>query len=208
MELLALEGKIKEKIYGKQKIYFADQVCRPQKCFAALTCTSCFLKVFVRRDSFFSWSYSKGPVPGCEGCWSESDGLSDFRDECRGPVHHTGLQAAGFRWATLISVSSPHTQIFAALQGLRCCRKRTSLRQRIAFFVVWLIGNAVSVFTELKELTSSLTTEELVSEIRELRAECAERRARLEAITSATNHVTPEEREKVGHTWPESYTNM
>lgn len=26
MELLALEGKIKEKIYGKQKIYFADQV--------------------------------------------------------------------------------------------------------------------------------------------------------------------------------------
>ena len=29
MELLALEGKIKEKIYGKQKIYFADQVCVP-----------------------------------------------------------------------------------------------------------------------------------------------------------------------------------
>lgn len=27
MELLAMEGKIKEKIYGKQKIYFADQVC-------------------------------------------------------------------------------------------------------------------------------------------------------------------------------------
>lgn len=27
MELLALEGKIKEKVYGKQKIYFADQVC-------------------------------------------------------------------------------------------------------------------------------------------------------------------------------------
>ncbi len=26
MELLALEGKIKEKTYGKQKIYFADQV--------------------------------------------------------------------------------------------------------------------------------------------------------------------------------------
>ena len=28
MELLALEGKIKEKTYGKQKIYFADQVSR------------------------------------------------------------------------------------------------------------------------------------------------------------------------------------
>lgn len=26
MELLAQEGKIKEKMYGKQKIYFADQV--------------------------------------------------------------------------------------------------------------------------------------------------------------------------------------
>ena len=26
LELLALEGKIKEKTYGKQKIYFADQV--------------------------------------------------------------------------------------------------------------------------------------------------------------------------------------
>uniref|UniRef100_A0A0E9S4Y8 Homologous-pairing protein 2 winged helix domain-containing protein n=1 Tax=Anguilla anguilla TaxID=7936 RepID=A0A0E9S4Y8_ANGAN len=36
MEVLALEGKIKEKTYGKQKIYFADQAqfkdvkrCRP-----------------------------------------------------------------------------------------------------------------------------------------------------------------------------------
>uniref|UniRef100_A0A3B4FTB4 Homologous-pairing protein 2 homolog n=1 Tax=Pundamilia nyererei TaxID=303518 RepID=A0A3B4FTB4_9CICH len=29
MELLALEGKIKEKIYGKQKIYFADQSLLP-----------------------------------------------------------------------------------------------------------------------------------------------------------------------------------
>lgn len=54
------------------------------------------------------------------------------------------------------------------------------------------------MFTELKELTSSLTTEELVSEIRELKAECAGCRARLETIKSATNHVTPQEREKVG----------
>ena len=30
MEQLALEGKIKEKIYGKQKIYFADQVSPPK----------------------------------------------------------------------------------------------------------------------------------------------------------------------------------
>lgn len=54
------------------------------------------------------------------------------------------------------------------------------------------------VFAELKELTNSLTTEELVSEIRELKAECSGYRARLETIKSTTNHVTPEEREKVG----------
>lgn len=64
---------------------------------------------------------------------------------------------------------------------------------------------SVSVFTELKELTSSLTTGELVSEIQELKAECAGYRARLEAIKSATNHVTPEEREKVGETCNQSY---
>uniref|UniRef100_A0A3Q3XPX4 Leucine zipper with capping helix domain-containing protein n=1 Tax=Mola mola TaxID=94237 RepID=A0A3Q3XPX4_MOLML len=50
---------------------------------------------------------------------------------------------------------------------------------------------------ELKELSSSLTTEEMVSEIEELRGECAGYRARLEKIKSATNHVTPEEKDKV-----------
>ncbi|XP_062294726.1 homologous-pairing protein 2 homolog isoform X2 [Scomber scombrus] len=50
---------------------------------------------------------------------------------------------------------------------------------------------------ELKELNSSLTTEEMISEIRELKAECSGYRARLEKIKSATNHVTPEEKEKV-----------
>lgn len=54
------------------------------------------------------------------------------------------------------------------------------------------------MFAELKELTNSLTTEELLSEIQELKAECSGYRARLETIKSATNHVTPEEREKVG----------
>ena len=56
-----------------------------------------------------------------------------------------------------------------------------------------------SVLTELKELNSSLTTEEMISEIRELKAECSGYRARLEKIKSATNHVTPEEKEKVGN---------
>lgn len=37
-----------------------------------------------------------------------------------------------------------------------------------------------------------------MSEIQELKAECAGYRARLEKIKSATNHVTPEEKEKVG----------
>lgn len=64
---------------------------------------------------------------------------------------------------------------------------------------------SLSVFTELKELTNSLTTEGLVSEIQELKAECAGYRARLQAIKSATNHVTPEEREKVGDTCKQSY---
>lgn len=52
---------------------------------------------------------------------------------------------------------------------------------------------------ELKELTNSLTTEEMASETQELKAECAGYRARLEKIKSATNHVTPEEREKVSN---------
>lgn len=64
---------------------------------------------------------------------------------------------------------------------------------------------SLSVFTEVKELTSSLTTVELVSEIQELKAECAGYRSRLETIKSAANHVTPEEREKVGDTCNQSY---
>uniref|UniRef100_A0A3Q2V2H3 PSMC3 interacting protein n=1 Tax=Haplochromis burtoni TaxID=8153 RepID=A0A3Q2V2H3_HAPBU len=50
---------------------------------------------------------------------------------------------------------------------------------------------------ELKELNSSLTTEEMVSEIQELKAECSGYRARLEKIKSASNHITPEEKDKV-----------
>uniref|UniRef100_A0A673XC66 PSMC3 interacting protein n=1 Tax=Salmo trutta TaxID=8032 RepID=A0A673XC66_SALTR len=50
---------------------------------------------------------------------------------------------------------------------------------------------------ELKELNSSLTTEEMMSEIQELKAECSGYRERLEKIKSATNHVTPEQKEMV-----------
>lgn len=53
-------------------------------------------------------------------------------------------------------------------------------------------------FSELKELNGSLTTDEMLSEIQELKAECVGHRARLEKIKSAANHVTPAEKEKVG----------
>uniref|UniRef100_A0A0E9WZF2 Leucine zipper with capping helix domain-containing protein n=2 Tax=Anguilla anguilla TaxID=7936 RepID=A0A0E9WZF2_ANGAN len=51
--------------------------------------------------------------------------------------------------------------------------------------------------SELKELNSSLTTKEMTSEIQELTQECALYRERLAKIKSATNHVTPEEKEKI-----------
>lgn len=55
----------------------------------------------------------------------------------------------------------------------------------------------VKPLAELKELNGSLTTDEMASEIQALQTECAGHRARLEKIKSATNHVTPEEKEKV-----------
>ncbi|XP_037647556.1 homologous-pairing protein 2 homolog [Sebastes umbrosus] len=112
MELLALEGKIKEKMYGKQKIYFADQ--------------------------------------------------SQFKD-----VNDADLK----------TMDCQISQLNAEAQSLtQSCRQLNS---------------------ELKELSSSLTTEEMMSEIKELKAECSGYRARVEKIKSATNHVTPEEKAKV-----------
>ncbi|XP_055753081.1 homologous-pairing protein 2 homolog isoform X2 [Salvelinus fontinalis] len=110
MEQLALEGKIKEKTYGKQKIYFADQAQ--------------FAEV------------------------SEAD-----------------LKAIDSR------ISDLSTQVQAISQG---CRQLDA---------------------ELKELNSSLTTEEMMSEIQELEEGCSGYRERLEKIKSATNHVTPEQKE-------------
>lgn len=51
--------------------------------------------------------------------------------------------------------------------------------------------------SELKELTSALTTPEMQKEIQELKEECARYTERLKNIKAATNHVTPEEKEKV-----------
>lgn len=55
----------------------------------------------------------------------------------------------------------------------------------------------LSPIAELKELNSSLTTEEIISEIQELKEGCSGYRERLEKIKSATNHVTPEQKEMV-----------
>ncbi|XP_030649884.1 homologous-pairing protein 2 homolog isoform X2 [Chanos chanos] len=112
MEQLAQDGKIKEKVYGKQKIYFADQ--------------------------------------------------AQFAD-----VSDAELKEMDNR------ISELNTQVQAVLQN---CRQ---------------------LDTELKELNSSLTTPEMMSEIEELKAECAGYRERLQKIKTATNHVTPEEKEKV-----------
>lgn len=51
--------------------------------------------------------------------------------------------------------------------------------------------------SELKELTNALTTPEMQREIQELKRECARYTERLNNIKAATNHVTPEEKEKV-----------
>ncbi|XP_077475420.1 homologous-pairing protein 2 homolog [Stigmatopora argus] len=110
--LLALEGKIIEKTYGKQKIYFANQ--------------------------------------------------SHFKD-----VNDADLKALDGRVLTL----NEEMQVLN-----QSCRRLES---------------------ELKNLTSSLTTQEMTSEIAKLRDECSGHRERLDKIKSATNHVTPEEKDKI-----------
>ncbi|XP_066554622.1 homologous-pairing protein 2 homolog isoform X2 [Amia ocellicauda] len=112
METLAQQGKIKEKVYGKQKIYFADQ--------------------------------------------------SQFADVSDAELKNMDSQ-----------ISELNSQVQSVQQN---CRQ---------------------LETELKELTSSLTTEEMVSEIEELKKECEGYKQRLEKITLATNHITPQEKEKV-----------
>ncbi|NXX43571.1 HOP2 protein, partial [Tricholaema leucomelas] len=50
---------------------------------------------------------------------------------------------------------------------------------------------------ELKDLNSSMTTPEMAKELEELRKDCRSYTEKLERIKSATNHVSPEEKEKV-----------
>ncbi|XP_057673372.1 homologous-pairing protein 2 homolog [Corythoichthys intestinalis] len=110
--LLAVEGKIIEKTYGKQKIYFANQ--------------------------------------------------AQFSE-----VNDTDIKALDGRISTLNE----------EMQTLgQSCRQLDS---------------------ELKKLTSSLTTQEMMSEIIKLKDECSGYRERLDKIKSATNHVSPEEKDKI-----------
>lgn len=46
-----------------------------------------------------------------------------------------------------------------------------------------------------------MTTPEMAREVEELRKDCAGYVDKLERIKSATNHVTPEEKEKVKRGW-------
>ncbi|XP_076000365.1 homologous-pairing protein 2 homolog [Genypterus blacodes] len=112
MEQLALEGKIREKTYGKQKIYFADQAQ-----------------------------------------------FKEVKDE------------------DLKAMDGQISKLCAEVQSItQSCKQLDS---------------------ELKDLSSSLTTEEMTSEISELKTERCGYRERLERIKAASNHVTPEEKEKV-----------
>ncbi|MBN3294459.1 HOP2 protein, partial [Polypterus senegalus] len=112
MEMLASQGKITEKVYGKQKIYFPDQ--------------------------------------------------SQFTD-----VSDSELKNLDNQISELNS-------------------KSQSVQQ-----------NCRQLETELKELNSSMTTEELISETEQLKKECKSYQERLQKIKLASNHVTPEEKEKV-----------
>ncbi|XP_078501497.1 homologous-pairing protein 2 homolog [Lissotriton helveticus] len=112
MEQLAQQGKVKEKLYGKQKIYFADQAQFP--------------------------------------CVSDSE---------------------------IKSLDSQIAELSSKVQTAQQSCKQMEI--------------------EIKDLNSSMTTEAMVKEIDDLKKECAIHTEKLKKIKSATNHVTPAEKEKV-----------
>ncbi|KAM9520480.1 homologous-pairing protein 2 homolog isoform 1-T1 [Guaruba guarouba] len=112
LEQLAQQGRVREKAYGKQKVYFADQEQLPAASDAELR----------------------------------------------------GLDA---------QIAALCGQVQALQQS---CRQMEA---------------------ELKDLSSSMTTPEMAKEIKELKRDCESYTEKLERMKSATNHVTPEEKEKV-----------
>ncbi|NWI64651.1 HOP2 protein, partial [Todus mexicanus] len=132
----AQQGHIREKIYGKQKIYFADQV-RPGP--------------------------GTGPGPGAAPA------------PLTRRLPQEKLPAASD--AELRGLDQDIAALSAKVQALQqSCRHMEA---------------------ELKDLNSSMTTPEMAKEIAELQKDCASYAEKLEKIKSATNHVTPEEKEKV-----------
>ncbi|XP_067168059.1 homologous-pairing protein 2 homolog isoform X2 [Apteryx mantelli] len=111
LEQLAQQGRIREKAYGKQKIYFADQEQLP--------------------------AASDAELRGLDG-----------------------------------NIAALSTEVQALQQS---CRRMEA---------------------ELKDLNGSMTTPEMAREVEELKKDCASYTEKLERIKSATNHVTPEEKEK------------
>uniref|UniRef100_A0A8C5TQK8 Homologous-pairing protein 2 homolog n=1 Tax=Malurus cyaneus samueli TaxID=2593467 RepID=A0A8C5TQK8_9PASS len=122
LEQLAQQGRVREKVYGKQKIYFAAQVSPRRR------------RPLARLPRTPDPPLPAGAAPGCQRCG-------------------------------------------APRAGRRNCHSAT--------------------FPELKDLNSSMTTPEMAKEIEALRKDCASYTEKLERINSATNHVTPEEKEKV-----------
>uniref|UniRef100_A0A8D2MBU2 PSMC3 interacting protein n=1 Tax=Zonotrichia albicollis TaxID=44394 RepID=A0A8D2MBU2_ZONAL len=62
--------------------------------------------------------------------------------------------------------------------------------------IVAFLQGSRAMECELKDLNSSMTTPEIAKEIEALRKDCASYTEKLERIKTATNHVTPEEKEK------------
>ncbi|XP_042692510.1 homologous-pairing protein 2 homolog [Centrocercus urophasianus] len=112
LEQLAQQGRVREKAYGKQKVYFADQEQLP----------------------------------------------------AAGDAELRVLDA---------EIAARSAEVQALLQG---CRQLEA---------------------ELKDLSGAMTTADMAREVEELRKDCASYTERLERIKSATNRVTPEEKEKV-----------
>ncbi|KAI1230285.1 Homologous-pairing protein 2, partial [Lamprotornis superbus] len=145
LEQLAQQGRIREKVYGKQKIYFADQEQLP--------------------------AASDAELRGLDAeIAARSAQLQALQQSCR-------QMEAG----ECARPGSPEPPRHPRGRGQLCPARP-------------VIG---ATFPELKDLNSSMTTSEIAREIEALRKDCTSCTEKLERIKSATNHVTPEEKEKV-----------
>ncbi|KAJ7417331.1 PSMC3 interacting protein [Pitangus sulphuratus] len=160
LEQLAQQGRIREKAYGKQKIYFADQEQLP--------------------------AASDAELRGLDGeIAARSAQLQALQQSCRHMEAGECARAAprAQRQAQILA-----QQPSGGPPGHGAVVPQCQLAARA-------VSGAAS--PELKDLNGSMTTPEMVKEIEALRKDCASYTEKLERIKSATNHVTPEEKEKV-----------